>query len=176
MRKIFIILTISILIGLKTPVFAQERDFLFPSISISKNAKVKLQSARKVGIFINSNEMLLKRIIEDALAIQLTNAGFISINREVLEKGVGEQVVKKQKEKLETALNALDIGKAVNADLILTGTVIIESGEKHSLLVKIASFQIVDIASGETLTSVLFEPDKGKSFSEIAKRFVDLLK
>jgi hypothetical protein len=38
----------------------------------------------------------------------------------MLEKSVGEQVDKMKKEKVEGAINALEIGLAVNADSILT--------------------------------------------------------
>lgn len=177
MKKLIELLIITIsCFGLSTTLLAQGKSNFSPLIAVTKEAKAKLKKVRKVGIFLNCNDPLLKRVVEDAFAIQLTNAGFININREVLEKSVGEQIAKKKKEKAEEALNALDIGKAVNADCVLTGTVLIESGEQQSLLVKISSFQMVDVASGETLISILFEHEKGKSFSEIAKRFVDLLK
>lgn len=176
MKKIMIILAVITCIGLPTKVVAQERGAIYPLMAVSKEAKVKLKADRKIAIFLNGNDPLLKRIAEDSLSIHLNNAGFVSINREVLEKSVGDQVAKKRKEKAEETLNALDIGKVVNADSILTGTVIMESGEQQSLLVKIASFQMVDIATGETLISALFEPEKGKSFSEVTKSFVEILK
>ena len=175
MKKVIIILTIIACIGPPPSLFAQEKGVLSPIMSVSKEAKAKLKTARTIAIFLNGNDSLLTRIAEDTLGINLTNAGFTVINRETLEKAVGEQVAKKKKEKAEGAINALEIGKAVNADSILTGTVVIESTEQ-TLLVKIASFQLVAVSTEKTLVSILFEFEKGRSFSETAKGFVDILK
>lgn len=177
MKKIVpIVIIITICIGFSTTSLAQEKSGISPTIAVSQEAKAKLKTARTTAIFLSGNDALLTRIVEDALAIHLTNAGFTVINREMLEKSVGEQVAKKKKEKAEGAINALEIGIAVNADSILTGTLIIESGDQKSLLVKIASFQLVDVANGKTLINVLIESEKGRSFSEIAKGFVEILK
>lgn len=177
MKNLIKILAISLVcIGLSAPVLAQEKSGTSPIIAVSKEAKAKLKATRTTAIFLNGNDPLLTRIVEDALAIHLTNAGFSVINREMLEKSVGEQVAKKKKEKAEGAINALEIGIAVNADSILTGTIVIESGEQRSLLTKVASFQLVDVASGKTMINVLFESEKGNSLSETAKRFADILK
>ncbi|OQX52258.1 MAG: hypothetical protein B5M53_09085 [Candidatus Cloacimonas sp. 4484_209] len=176
MKKVIIILTIIACIGPPPSLFAQEKGVLSPIMSVPKEAKAKLKTARTIAIFLNGNDSLLTRIAEDTLSINLTNAGFTVINRETLEKAVGEQVAKKKKEKAEGAINALGIGKAVNADSILTGTVIIESSKDKLVLVRIASFQLVDVLSGKTLINILFESEKGKPFSEIANGFVAVLK
>jgi|GEM_PF-3571581 len=176
MKKLIKILMIIICIGLSTPLLAQEKSDISPIISVTKDAKTKIKTVRTIAIFLSGNDSLLTRIVDDALTIHLTNAGFTVINREMLEKSVGEQVAKKKKEKAEGAINALEIGVAVNADSILTGTIVIESGEQRALLIKVASFQLVDVASGKTLINVLFESEKGKSFSETAKGFVDILR
>lgn len=176
MRKVITILTIIACIGFSPILCAQENDTRSPLISISKEAKTKLKTTGTVAIFLNGNDTLLTKIVEDAFAIHLTNAGFTVTNREKLEKSVGEQIAKKRKEKEATSVNALDIGKAVNADCILTGTVIIESAEQKSLLVKIASFQLLDVTSEKALIRFLSEPEKGKSFSEITGEFVGILK
>ncbi len=175
MKKVIIILTIIACIGPPPSLFAQEKGVLSPIMAVPKEAKTKLKTLRTIAIFLSGNDSLLTRIAEDTLGINLTNAGFTVINRETLEKAVGEQVAKKKKEKVEGAINALEIGKAVNADSILTGTVVIESTEQ-TLLVKIASFQLVAVSTEKTLVSILFEFEKGKSFSETAKGFVDILK
>jgi len=176
MKKVLILLTIITCIGLSTPLLAQEKGSTSSIISISKEAKAKLKTGQTIAIFLSGNDSLLTRIVEDALAIHLTNAGFTVINREMLEKSVGEQVAKKKKEKTEVAINALEIGMAVNADSILTGTILIESGEQKSLIVKVASFQLVDVTSGKTLVNVLVESEKGNSLSETAKGFADVLR
>lgn len=179
MKKLIKILALSltlICIGLPGPVLAQERGDTSPSIAVSKEAKAKLKATRTIAIFLSGNDALLSRIAEDAIAIHLTNAGFTIINREMLEKSVGEQVAKMKKEKVEGAINVLEIGLVVNADSILTGTIVIESGEQSSLLVQVASFQLVDIGSGKTLINVLLESEKGNSLSETAKRFADILR
>jgi len=53
--------------------------------------------------------------------------------------------------------------------------VIIESGDQKSVVVRIASFQLIDVVSGKTLISSLFEFEKGRSLTEIAKLFVDIV-
>jgi hypothetical protein len=174
-KKLSKILLITIIcFGLSTPLLGQEKGGTSPIIAVSKEAKLK--TTRTTAILLSGNDPLLTRVVEDVLAIHLTNAGFTVINREILEKSVGEQVAKKKKEKAEGAINALEVGTAVNADSILTGTIVIESGEQRSLLTKVASFQLVDVASGKTIMSIVFEPEKGESFSKIGKGFVDVLK
>lgn len=177
MKKLIKVLTITIIcIGLSTNLLAQEKSNTSLITAVSKEAKTKLKATQTTAIFLGGNDPLLTRIVEDALAIHLTNAGFSVINREMLEKSVGEQIAKKKKESAEGAINALEIGMAVNSDSILTGTVIMESTEEKLALVKLASFQLVDVSSGKTLISILFEPEKGKSSSDIAKGFVDILR
>jgi len=175
-KTITFLVTTIICIGLSTILLAQEKDSKSPIISISKEAKTKLKAVQTIAIFLNGNNSLLTRIVEDTLGIHLSNSGFMVTSREILEKTVGEEMTKKRKEKVGGAVSALEVGKAVNADSILTGTVIIESGEGKSLLIKIASFQLADVTSGENLLNILFEPEKGKSFSGIAQEVVDILK
>lgn len=176
MKKTIVVLILIACIGFSTSLLAQEKGSASPIISISQEAKEQLKTIHTIAIFLSGNDALLARIVEDALAIHLTNAGFTVINREKIEKNVGEQVAKMQKEKTEGVINALEIGTAVNADSILIGTMIIKSGEQASLSIKVASFQLVDVVHGKTLVNVLFESEKGKPFSETAKEFVDILR
>jgi len=176
MRKVVIILTIIVCIGLSPILSAQENEARTPLVSIAKEAKTKLKTQGTVAIFLNGNDTLLTRIVEDALAIHLTNAAFTVVNREKLEKSIGNEIAKKRKQKEDTSINALEIGKAVDASSILTGTVIVEFGENKPLLVKIASFQLLDVKNEKALISFLSEPEKGKRFSEITKDFVDVIK
>lgn len=177
MRKLISILTIITLTGVTAPFsFAQEKAGISPIISVSKDGKTRIKAVQTIAIFLNGNDSLLTRVLEDLLGIRLTNAGFTVINREILEKSTGEQIAKKKKEKTEAAINALEIGAAVNANSILTGTVIVENDKENSFLIKIASFQLVDVASGKNLLSILFESEKGESFSKISNDFVNVLK
>lgn len=178
MRKVIVILTITIVAGVAlSPILQARADVTRnPLTSISKEAKTKLKTAGTVAIFLNGNDSLLTRIAEDALAIHLTNAAFTVVNREKLEKSIGNEIAKKRKQKEDTSINALEIGKAVDASVILTGTVIVEFGENKPLLVKIASFQLLDVKNEKALISFLSEPEKGKRFSEITKDFVDVVK
>lgn len=173
MKRVIVFLILIACIGLSPALFAQGGKTESTIVSISKT---KLETTGTIAIFLNGNDSLLTRIVEDALAIHLTNAGFAVTNREKLEKSVGEEIAKKRKEKEGGSVNALEIGKAVNVDSIVTGTVIIESVEQKSLLVKIASFQLMDVAGEKALIRFLSEPEKGKSFSEITKVFVNILK
>jgi len=174
-KTITFLVTTIICIGLSTILLAQEKDSKSPIISVSKEAKTKLKAVQTIAIFLNGNDSLLTRIVEDTIGIYLSNSGFMVTSREILEKTVGEEMTKKRKEKVGRAVSALEVGKAVNANSILTGTVITESSEGKPLI-KIASFQLADVASGENLLNILFEPEKGKSFSGIAQEVVDILK
>lgn len=173
--KILAILTILVVLSIGLP--AQEKRATSAIFAVSKDAKIKLKAGQTVAIFLNGNDTLFTRIVEDAVDIHLTNAGFNVVNREKLEKTVGEHIDKKRKEKPESAaINALEIGKSLSAHFIVTGTVVIESEEQKSLIVRIGSFQLVDVAGEKTLINVLFEPEKGKSLSETAKDFVEIVR
>jgi len=174
MKKIINFLTITVIcISFSTTLLALEKS-ISPIISVSKEIKTRLKTGSIVAIFLSGNDSLLTRIVEDSIAIQLTNTGFTVINRETLEKSIGEQVSKK-KEEAGGAVNALEIGKAVNAGCILTGTVIIESGGEKLASVRTASFQLVDVPSEKSLISVVLESERGDSISELSKRFLDIL-
>lgn len=174
MKKVITILTMMVCIGASTSLLAQEKNVLSPIIALSKEAKAKLKTVQTIAIFLNGNDSLFARLLEDTLSINLTNAGFTVINREMLEKAVGEQVAKKKKD--GGTVSALEIGSIVNSNSILTGTVIIESNGERLALVRIASFQLVDVSSGKTFINILFEHEKAMSFSEIAGGVVNILK
>ena len=176
MKKSIQLLIITVIcVGLSTLLPAQEKSGMSLLVAVSRDARPKLKNVQLIAIFLNGNDTLLTRIVEDALAIHLTNAGVPVINREKLEKSVGEQITKIRREDESGAVNALAIGKAVNADFILTGTTIVDFAQDKPLLVKVASFQLVDVAGEKTVIAFLSEPEKGKSFSEISREFVDML-
>jgi len=148
---------------------------LSPLVAVSKEDQARIKRIQTIAVLLTGNDALLSRFAVDALNIHLKRGGFKVINREKLEKSVGEELIKKKIEAAEGAISAIDIGRKVNADGIVTGTVFIASDDQQSLLVKMASFQLVEVKSGKTLISVLFELEKGKSFSNITKKFVDIL-
>jgi hypothetical protein len=178
MRKTILILTITTVacIGLSPVLFAQASAPGTPLVSIAQEAKAKIKTTAAVAIFLNGNDALLTGIMEDALNIRLSNMGFTVVSREKLEKSVGEQIAKMSKEKEGGAVNALEIGRAVNADLVLTGTVIVELAQDRPLLVKVASFQLIEVINEKTLIGFLSEPEKGKSFSEMSGELTDLVR
>lgn len=176
MKGTIAILTSIAIICFSNNLIAQEKTGITPIISVSKQAKSKIKSGQEIAIFLNSNDSLLIRIIEDAIGIYLDNSGFIVTNRETIEKTLGEKIAEKRKEKTGGAVSALEIGKAVNADSILTGTVIIESGKEESLLTKVSSFQLYDVSSEKILINVLFESKSGMIFSETAQKLVKIIK
>ena len=82
MRKLIKIVTITIIcIVFSTSLFAQERSTISPITAVSKEAKAKLKTVRTIAIFLNGNDPLLIRIVEDAVAIHLNNIGFTVINK-----------------------------------------------------------------------------------------------
>lgn len=155
--------------------FAYEKNSIPFIIFVSKDAKKKLKTVQTIAIFLNGNDSLLTRIVEDTIGIYLSNSGFMVVSREILEKAIVEKMAEKKRERKEGVINALEIGKAVNADSILIGTVIVKS-TKQTLLIKVASFQLVDVINGNNLLSIVFEPKEDKSFSEIVQRFIEILK
>ncbi len=146
-----------------------------PLVAVSQAEQPALKSVRTIAIFLNGNDALVSRLAEDALTIALTNAGLTVISRETLEKTVGEQLAKRRASSSEGALNALEIGRAVAADAVLTGTVAVSSGEEGGWSVKAASLQLIKVDTGKPALSVLFEPTGGTSFSELGRLFVGVL-
>lgn len=72
-------------------------------------------------------------------------------------------------------MSALEVGETVGADAILTGTVIFKSGMVDSILVQVASFQMIDVGSGKTLLGILFEAEKGAALSEISRNLNNII-
>lgn len=155
--------------------FAQEKDELTYRISTLKEGITKLGAVQTVAIFLNGNDPLLTRIVEDSISIDLANTGFTISSRELLEKIVGEKLAKKRKAPTGGTMSALEVGETVGADAILTGTVIFKSGMVDSILVQVASFQMIDVGSGKTLLGILFEAEKGAALSEISRNLNNII-
>jgi hypothetical protein len=97
-------------------------------------------------------------------------------DREATERALGEQIARRKKENREGTVSALDVAQAVKADLVLTGALCIEGGGEKPYLVRIASFQLVEVSSGNTPIRVLMEPEKGMSFSQMAAQLAGHVK
>jgi hypothetical protein len=168
--------TVMLVTALSWTSFAQQPSGDSPPLLSHKETKARVKTGGTVAVFLTGNDALLTRITEDALAIHLAKQGFTVISREKLERSVGEQLDKSRKENKGGAINALDIGQAIGSDHVVTGTVVTEYGEQKSTLIRLASLQLVDVGSGQALVSVLFEPEKGETISEVTRKFAGLLK
>jgi hypothetical protein len=176
MKTLVIVILMIVSFGHFNILLAKENNDV-PEI-ISVKTKSELVGIKQISILLNGNDPLLTRIVEDAISIYLNKSGFNVTSRELFEKTFGENMSKMKMEKGGGSVTALDVGKAVNSDSILTGTVIIEADEDKSILIKIASFQLVDVITGKNQLSLLFEfdPTKGESFSKIAQKLVEIIK
>jgi hypothetical protein len=146
-----------------------------PLAVVSPGAGPGLQTIKSFAILVNGNDAFLVRIVEDSLALHLAKAGKTVVSRELLEKTVGEQIAKLSDESAPGAINAIDVGKAVHADGVLVGSVLLEAKEEGTLLVRLASFQLIDPESGTVTLRVLFESEEGKTISEMSQEIVALL-
>lgn len=158
--------TLLVSLGLAQPGVAQ-------STALFVDAQAKKKTIKALAIFLTSADPLLTRLLEDGLAIELLKADMSLKSREDLEKVVAEQVARMKEAKTGGAVTALDIGRALNLDAVITGTLIMDATAPPGVSVRIATFQLLDVATGKTLMSVLFEFDGGRSFATTAKAFVD---
>jgi hypothetical protein len=179
MEKLIFLLGVFVFIGISSPASTQERVTSTYSSAVSEAARGQLHLLNTLAIFLNGTDPLLTRVVEDALSVRLMKAGFKITSREKLERVLGEQITKKKEEEEgRGTVNAMEIGRMVQADAILTGTVIVVEAEEQ-FLVRIASLQLVDVETEDMLISVLFESgagEKGSSFSEIAEEFANILR
>jgi hypothetical protein len=158
-----------------TMISAQEPAGQPPILSIAEQAKTTLKAGQIIALFLNGNDALFTRVMEDALSIQLSNAHFVVVNREKLEKSVGTQIAKLEKES-GGAVSALEVGRTVGANLVLTGTAIVEFPQDRPLRVRVGSFQLIDVATEKTLVAFLSEPEKGESLSAMSGAFVSIIR
>jgi hypothetical protein len=176
-RQTFLVLGLLLCIGLPQVCLAQQGG-ASTSSAVSLEGKATLQRVRTIAVFLNGADALLTRIAEDAVSVKLMQSGFRVTSREKLDRVLGEELAKKKEKEQGGALNALEIGQIVEANAVLTGTVIVVESEEQ-FLVKIASLQLVDVQTEDVLINVLFESaggEKGRSFSEIAREFADILR
>lgn len=143
-------------------------------VNTSGECKQALSHAKSSAVFLTANDSVFVRLVEDSLGICLANAGLTVTNRETLEKKLGEQVNQRQKESSGTTINALEIGKSVQADVIVTGTAVVLQEEKRPM-VQMVSFQLLDVRSEKTLISVVFDYEQPLPISTACEEFVKLV-
>lgn len=141
--------------------------------SISKTSDFKFRTNLQFAILLAGNDSELTKIVEDSLAIHLINAGFKVGTREELELAVARGLA--STDQAGGALGTIEIGKAVKAQLILTGTVFLDITESKPLLVKEASLQLLDVASEGVLLRVIFEWQEGGGLSDLGGAFLKTL-
>jgi len=145
-----------------------------PILAVKDNASSLLQNMKKAAIFLTGNDAILTRLAEDLLSINMLNKGYDVVNRETLEKVIGEQIALKKKNGEDETINALNIGKLVDANSVITGTVILDYDEDGTFSSKLSSFQLISV-DGVTLISAVYELPEGKLFSEISKGFAEII-
>ena len=144
-----------------------------PVMAVSQDIHEKLKSGKTVALLVSGNEPLLLEIIKDHIAINLRNAGFSVSNPETIEKSLAEEVAKRTNEQTPAVLGTTDLGKAVNADYVLIGTIIVDRADDRGISVQAASFRIVDVQTGEPLLCFILESEP---FLDVARRVVEVVK
>jgi hypothetical protein len=137
---------------------------------------VRGEAVKNIAVFLQGNEPLAVRILEDGIAIHLYRAGIQVFSREVVERAVGDQVAKRKKDRTEGTINALDIGKAMRADAVLTGTVLVAAEEKRAVVIWHVSFQMLEVEGGAALRSGILSYDGGATLLDVAKAIADSMK
>ncbi|HUT03712.1 MAG TPA: hypothetical protein VM163_07470 [bacterium] len=177
MRRIGVVLLVLACTGLWCArAVGQESGRESTIVAASNDAGEKLRMLRTFALFVNGADRLLPMAMEDAIAIHLANMGKSVVSREKVESAVGDYLQQKEKEKSTQTVNAIQIGKAVGADSIIIGTMVVTTLDDNKPFVMIASFQFVEVASQRTLLRVLFEFGESKSLSAIAERLTGILK
>jgi hypothetical protein len=146
------------------------------AISVVTRSTARLSAVRTVALFLQGNDPLAVRILEDSIAIHLERQGIGAVNRELVERAVGDQIARRRKEKLEGGMSALDVGKAVKAEAVVTGTVLFDPEERRSVVVRVVSFQLLDTDQGTLLVNAVLTYDQGGSSSDVAARIARMMK
>jgi hypothetical protein len=128
-----------------------------------------------VAIVLSANDTLLGKLLEDAIAIQFSNAGYELVPREQLESALAKRMAAGTESTNATAVSALDLAKAVNADLVVTGAAVLGTSDLQSIMVKAASLQLLDVAAGKQLLQTLFDTKEGLRLAEISRSFLDVI-
>lgn len=153
----------------------EEREDLLAKLFVSAGAVDKLRELNSIAILLQGNESLITTIVEDILAIDLGNADFSIVRRDTIERWVSEELARRRNARDESAVTATEVGRAVNADLVLTGTIISAVGKDKAFEVRIASFQVIDVKTDSTLIAVLYDSHLRDLFPKLGNLVVDLL-
>jgi hypothetical protein len=128
---------------------------------------------QKVAIVLSANDTLLGKLLEDALAIQLSNVGYEVVPREKLESVLARQMAADSTN--ETALSTLDLARAVNANLVITGVAFVGTSDFQPIMVVAASLQLLDVSTGKYLVQTLFEDKDGIRLTATSKSFLEVI-
>ena len=170
--RVFIIALITSALG----VHAQAQDqSIRPYIAASSEAKTRIKAGQRVVIVLSANENLLGKLLEDAIAIQFSNLGYEVVPREQLESVLAKRMAARTDSTNEIAVSALDLAKGVNADLVITGAAVLGTSDLQSIMVKAASLQVLDVATGKNLVQTLFDTKEGSRLTEVSKSFLDVV-
>ena len=143
-------------------------------VSTDKSWKQAMAEAKSAAMFLTANDTALARIFEDAMAVCFVNEGISVPNREMVEKKLGEQVTQRQKEETGTTINAFEMARELQTDLIVTGTVVFSQDDKRPM-VSIASIQLLDVKTEKTLFSVVFDYEQPATLSALCRDFMSML-
>lgn len=146
------------------------------AISAITRSTARLNAVRTVALFLQGNDPLAVRILEDSIAVHLERQGIGAVNRELVERAVGDQIAKRRKEKIEGGMSALDVGKAVKAEAVVTGTVLFDHDERRSVVIRVVSFQLLDTDQGLSLVNAVITYDQAASTVDVAARIARMLK
>jgi hypothetical protein len=146
-----------------------------PHVAQSPDAKAKIKSGAKIAIILTGSDNVLTKLLEDAVGIQASNSGLDVFSREQVEFALAKRLTTKSEQGAENAVGTLDIAKALGADLIVTGSAVVVVSESQPVLVKAASLQVLDGASGKPLVQTLFDSKDGLRLTEVSRAFVELL-
>jgi hypothetical protein len=172
----------------------------------------ELQPIKRIAVFISGAETFLTTMMDDALSIDLQNLGFDVVKRLEIEKRVTKEWKDRYKDwyseyekwyslpdstklqllppkpidELEIARNEIEIGKLVNADGILTGT-ILEGRQQYStmkegsgagaekIVITAVSLQLIDVKKENVLFEVLIGYTHGVSIPYVSKDVMGFL-
>jgi hypothetical protein len=172
----------------------------------------ELKPIKRIAIFISGSETFLTTMMEDALSIDLQNLGFDVVKRLEIEKRVTKEWKERYKDwyseyekwyslpdstklqllppkpidELEIARNEIEIGKLVDADAVLTGT-ILEGRQQYStmkegsgagaekIVITAISLQLIDVKKERVLFEILIGYTHGVSIPYVSKDVMEFL-
>ncbi|MBI3879225.1 MAG: hypothetical protein HY301_04075 [Verrucomicrobia bacterium] len=157
-----------------TGTMAQDSPLASSQVAISTGLKTQVKPGQKVVVSLTGNESVLVHLLEDSLAIQLSNSGFEVVSREQLELALAKRTSAKQDGSPDVTVGMLDLARTNNADLLVSGSAVLVLSDTQPVQVKAVSIQVVDVSSGKTLIQTLFESKDGIRLTDLSRAFVDV--